>query len=164
MAINPEAGGEDQSKKAGLVQENGKVYYKTIDADGIAHYRELGVVEKNQAQASAAYKKSREKAQAEIQQGIKKFQGFFIDLFSGRPRYKEVGESLKPEWSPDESGTIDFTREEGHLAKLKKKISQGVSQTRKNLGKQTKIISEDADAIEATEEYFKQIEEKSSNG
>lgn len=85
-------------------------------------------------------------------------------MFSGRPRYKEVGESLKPEWFPDESGTIDFAQEDGPLAKLKKKIGQKVSQTRKNLSKQTKIILEDADAIEATEEYFRQIKEKSSNG
>lgn len=81
MVVNPETSGENQSKKVGLVQEGGKVYYKTIDADGISHYRELGVVERNQAQASAAYKKSREKAQAEIQQGIKKFQGFLQICF-----------------------------------------------------------------------------------
>jgi len=165
MAVNPETSSEDQdqSKKDGLVQENGKVYHKTIDADGIAHYRELGVVERNQAQASAAYKKSREKAKAEIQQGIEKARGLFTDLFSGRPRYQEIGESQKLEWSPPESGSVSFAKEEGRLAQLRKKIGQRVSQTRENLGKQTRIISEDADAIEATEEYFKQIEEKSKS-
>lgn len=165
MAVNPETSSEDQdqSKKDGLVQENGKVYHKTIDADGIAHYRELGVVERNQAQASETYKKSREKAQAEIQQGVKRVQDLFTDLFSGLPRHKEVGESLKSEWSPPDSGSIAYSREESPLEKLKKKIGQKVKQTKSNLGKQTMVISEDADAIRDTENYFKQLEEKSDN-
>lgn len=158
MGISSE-NGDDQSKKTGLVEENGKVYHKTIDENGIAHYRELGIVERTQAQTSETYKKSREKAQAEIQQGVKKVQDLFTDLFNGLPRHKEVGESLKSEWSPPDSGSITYSREESYLDKLKKKIGQKVNQTKSNLGKQTRVISEDVDAIRDTENYFKQLEE-----
>lgn len=166
MVANSEAnssGGQDQSKKVELVQEGGKVFRKWTDEHGVTHYKQLGVAEGAQAKTSENYKKSREKAQAEVSKAIEKVQGFFTDLFTGLPRHMEFGESQKSEFSPNEFATIAFSQEDSSLAKLKKKISQRVGQTRKNLGKQTKIISEDVDAIEATEEYFRQIKEKSGN-
>lgn len=154
MGLSSEPTSEGQADKGELVQENGKVYYKTTDANGITHYKQLGLVEKTQAQTAESYRRSKEEALLRVKQGADRVKAVVWDLLSGLPRQRQVGESLKSDWSP-EQGSISVTRGDGLLARIKKNLQKRAAK----LGKQSTTILEDVEGIKSMEEHYRQIQE-----
>ncbi len=154
MGLNLEPTSEGQVNKGELVQKDGKVYYRTTDEHGITHYKQLGLVEKTQAQTAESYRRSKEEALLRVKQGTDRVKAVVSDLLSGLPRRRQVGESLKSDWSP-EQGSISVTRGDGLLARIKKNFHKRAAK----FGKQSTTILEDVEGIKSMEEHYKQIQE-----